>query len=135
MIKAEPRTILSFLHNHFDVLRDLFDFQVDNGLIRKEELTLVLEQHKKDIRLQLIEYKIIRQVNDDYEFRDVYYKLIEFVLFEFRPLLPEEIDKFGNAIMELFKKIKKGIDADRNILLERIKALSVQIKEEASYYQ
>ncbi len=129
IVKAEPKTILHFIYTYFEVLRDLFDLQQDNGLIRKEGLNDTLNQHKKDIKLQLLEYKVIRQVNDDYEFRDVYYKLIEFVLFEFRPLLPEEIDKFGNSITELFRKIKKGIDQDRNILLERIKALSVQIKE------
>jgi len=129
MIKAEPKTILSFLWTYFEVLRDLFDHQQDNGIIRKEALTAVLNQHKKDIKLQLVEYKIIRSVNDDYELRDVYYKLIEFILFEFRPLLPEEIDKFGNAITELFRKIKKGVDSDRDILLDRLKALSVQIKE------
>ncbi|HTA83236.1 MAG TPA: hypothetical protein VK783_09895 [Bacteroidia bacterium] len=129
MIKAEPKTILSFLWTYFEVLRDLFDLQQDNEVIRKEAFQAVLHQHKKDIKLQLMEYKIVRQVNDDYELRDVYYKLIEFILFEFRPLLPEEIDKFGNAITELFRKIKKGVDSDRDILLERLKALSVQIKE------
>jgi hypothetical protein len=131
IIKAEPKTILSFLWNYFEVLRDLFDLQQGSDIIRKESLNAVLLSHKKDIKNQLIEYKIIRSVNDDYELRDVYFKLIEFILFEFRPLLPEEIDKFGNAITELFKKIKKGVDSDRDrdILLDRIKAISVQIKE------
>ncbi|HWY98232.1 MAG TPA: hypothetical protein VNY36_04005 [Bacteroidia bacterium] len=130
MIKAEPKSILYFIWTYFEVLRDLFDLQQDNGLIRKEELASVLNQHKKDIKQQLMEYKVIRNVNEDYELRDVYYKLIEFILFEFRPLLPEEIEKFGNAITELFRKIKKGVDSpDRDILLERMRAISVQIKE------
>lgn len=129
MIKAEPKTILHFIWTYFEVLRDLFDLQQDNEIIRKEAFNDVLNTHKKDIKLQLIEYKIVRQVNDDYELRDVYFKLIEFILFEFRPLLPEEIDKFGTSITDLFRKIKKGIDADRDILLERMRAISAQIKE------
>lgn len=129
MIKAEPKTILHFIWTYFEVLRDLFDLQQDNEIIRKEAFADVLNTHKKDIKIQLLEYKIVRQVNDDYELRDVYFKLIEFVLFEFRPLLPEEIDKFGTSITDLFRKIKKGIDSDRDILLERIRAISVQIKE------
>lgn len=129
MIKAEPKAILHFIWNYFDVVRDLFDTQANEGIIRKETLTIILDKHRKDIKPQLIEYKIIRPVNDDFELRDVYHKLIEFVLFEFRPLLPEEIEKFGNSISELFRKIKEGIASDKNILLERLIALSAQIKE------
>ena len=129
MIKAEPKSILYFIWNYFDVVRDLFDTQSNEGIIRKETLAIILEKHKKDIQSQLIEYKIIRISNDDFELRDVYYKLMEFILVEFRPLLPEEIEKFGNAIAELFRKIKEGITDDKNILLERLKAISTQIKE------
>jgi hypothetical protein len=129
MIKAEPKSILYFIWNYFDVIRDLFETQLNEGIIRKETLATILERNKKDIRSQLIEYKIIRPINDDFELRDVYFKLIEFILLEFRPLLPEEIEKFGNAISELFRKIKEGITGDKNILLERLKAISSQIKE------
>jgi hypothetical protein len=129
MIKAEPKAILYFLWNYFDVVRDLFETQSNEGIIRKETLVIILDKHRKDINSQLIEYKIIRPINDDFELRDAYYKLIEFILFEFRPLLPEEIDKFGNAISELFRKIKESSVEDKNILLERLRAISTQIKE------
>jgi hypothetical protein len=129
MIKAEPKSILHFIWNYFDVIRDLFESQSNEGIIRKETLTVILEKHRKDIKSQLIDFKIIRTINDDFELRDVYFKLIEFILFEFRPLLPEEIEKFGSAISELFRKIKEGIGDDKNILFERLKAISIQIKE------
>jgi len=129
MIKAEPKAILYFIWNYFDVVRDLFDTQANEGIIRKETLAVILDKHRKDIKSQLIEYKIIRPSNDDFELRDVYHKLIEFVLFEFRPMLPEEIEKFGNSISELFRKIQEGIAGDKNILIERLIAISGQIKE------
>lgn len=129
MNKAEPKTILHFIWSYFDVLRDLFDAQNKDGIIRKETLGQIIEINKRDIRNQLIEYKILRSINDDFELRDVYYKLIEFILFEFRPLLPEEIEKFGKSISDLFVNIKEGINGDRAILAERIKGLSSQIKE------
>jgi len=128
MIKAEPKTILSFIATYFDLIRDLFDTQSNEAIIRKETLMVILDKHRKDIKPQLIEYKVIRPVNDDFELRDVYYKLIEFVLFEFRPMLPEEIEKFGNSISELFRKIKEGITGEKNILLERLASLSAEIK-------
>lgn len=129
MIKAEPKAILYFLWNYFDMIRDLFESQSNEGIIRKETLAIILEKHRKDINSQLVDYKIIRPINDDFELRDAYYKLFEFILFEFRPLLPEEIDKFGNAISELFRKIKESSIEDKNILLERLRAISTQIKE------
>ncbi|MBL7847291.1 MAG: hypothetical protein JNL40_07475 [Cyclobacteriaceae bacterium] len=129
MIKAEPKTILHFVWSYFDVLRELFDVQSQDGLIRKEMLEIILERNKRDIKSQLIEYKILRNTNDDFELRDVYYKLIEFILFEFRPLLPEEIEKFGTSISDLFRNIKEGINGDKAILVERIRGLSSQIKE------
>jgi hypothetical protein len=129
MIKAEPKTILYFIWNYFDVVRDLFDTQSKEGIIRKETLEIILEKGKKDIKTQLLEYKILRKVNDDYELRDVYYKLVEFVVSEFRPLLPEEIEKFGTSISELFRRITEGINEDKSILIERIRGLSSQIKE------
>jgi len=128
MIKAEPKSILNFIAVYFDVIRDLFDTQTNEGIIRKETLAIMLDKHRKDIKSQLIEYKIIRPVNDDFELRDVYHKLIEFVLFEFRPMLPEEIEKFGFSISELFRKIKEGISGDKNILLEWLNSISTEIK-------
>lgn len=129
MIKAEPKTILYFIWSYFDVFRELFDTQSQEGIIRKEALSLILERNKRDIKSQLIEYKILRNINDDFELRDVYYKLIEFILFEFRPLLPEEIEKFGTAISELFRHVKEGANGDKAILVDRLRALSSQIKE------
>jgi len=129
MIKAEPKTILYFLWNYFDVVKDLFDVQSNDGIIKKELFNEILKKHDKDIKQQLIEYKILKAQKDDYELRDVYYKMLEFVLFEFRPMLPEEIAKFGMAIGELFKRIRGKSEGNREILLERIRALSTQIRE------
>lgn len=129
MIKAEPRTILHFIWNHFDLVRDLFEIQTKDDLIRKETLALICEKHESDIRQKLLDYKIIRSVNDDFEFQTIYFNLIEFLLFEFRPLLPEEIEKYRVVISDLFRKIQDDIRGDKNLLLDRIRAISNQIKE------
>jgi hypothetical protein len=51
------------------------------------------------------------------------------LLFEFKPLLPETIEKYKGAIAELFLKIRKSEIHDRDILIERIKNLSGQVRE------
>jgi len=129
MIKAEPRTILSFLHQNFDVIRDLFEYQNTDGIITKEVYDMICHKQGQLMNARLREYRVIRPVGGDYEMRDVYYKLMEFLLFEFKPLLPETIEKYKGAIHELFLEIRKNESTDRDILHERIKNLSHQIRE------
>lgn len=129
MIKSEPKSILVFIASHYDLLRDLFDIQAKNDIITKESLNNCLENYEKNIREQLTEYQILVEQNDDFRFNEPYFVLFEFIHQQFKPLLPEEIEHFGQAIRTLFLKIKEGINDDKNILLERIEALSNQIKK------
>ena len=129
MIKSEPKSILQFMASHYDLLRDLFDIQVKNDIITKESLSICLENYNKNIREQLTENQILIEQNDDFSFNEPYFVLFEFIHQQFKPLLPEEIEHFGQAIRTLFLKIKEGINDDKNILLERIEALSNQIKK------
>ena len=129
MIKSEPKSILQFMASHYDLLRDLFDLQVKNNIITKEALSICLENYDKNIQAQLTEYQILVEQNDDFAFNEPYLILFEFIHQQFKPLLPEEIEHFGEAIKTLFLKIKEGINEDKNILLERIEALSNQIKK------
>lgn len=129
MIKSEPKSILFFMASHYDLLRDLFDIQAKNDIITKESLNICLENYEKNIREQLTEHQILVEQNDDFRFNEPYFVLFEFIHQQFKPLLPEEIEHFGQAIRTLFLKIKEGINDDKNILLERIEALSNQIKK------
>ena len=130
MIKAEPRTILNFLHTYFDVVRDLFEFQSHDGLISREAFDMIVKKHgQQNIVGKLKEYRIVRSIGSDFEMRDVYFKMMEFLLFEFKPLLPETIEKYKGAIAELYMKIRLGENHDREILQERIKNISHQIRE------
>ncbi len=129
MIKAEPRTILSFIHTHFDVIRDLFNYQSTDGIITREVYDMICNKHGHTMNARLREYRVIRPIGSDYEMRDVYFKLMEFLLFEFKPLLPETIEKYKGSISDLFLKIRKYEQQDRDILQERIKNLSHQIRE------
>lgn len=131
MIKAEPKTILSFIVTYFDLLRDLFDSQSKDNIIRQETLRSICAKHDAsgNIESKLKDYKIIRFANDDFQLRDVYYKLFEFLLYEFKPILPEDIQKYNYSISEYFRLIVEGIDGDKLILLKRIESLSSQIQE------
>jgi hypothetical protein len=129
MLKAEPKTILNFLANYFDSLKDLFDIQAADGVIQRERLAQVLAERNDNIEATLLEYKILRKIGEDFEFRDTYFKLFEFILNEFRPLLPETIQKYEQSIGKLFQKIREGVKGDTLILRSRIDDLYNEIKE------
>lgn len=129
MFKSEPKTILQFLATHFDLLRQLFDIQVKNEIILQNQVTETLKEFESDVETQLFEHKILIKQNDDYTINEPYFVLFEFVLQQFKPLLPEEIEKFGQSIRALFLNIKARIDQDKNILLDRIEALASEINK------
>lgn len=131
-MKAEPKTILRFLLEHYDVIAELFETQSKEGIIKYEVLNQVVAKHESDIRPQLIEYKILSPVNDNYEIRTVYYNLIEFVLSEFKPMLPETIEKYHTSIAELFRKIRENINGDKVTLSQRLNDLAIEVR---SFYE
>lgn len=128
-IRVEPKTILNFMSNYYDMIKELFDIQVKEGLVKREVLNKIMSQYDHDILNKLIEYKFFKKVADDYEIRPVYFKFLEFILSEFKPLLPETIEKYEHSITSLFKKIKEGIGKDRNILLQRITDLYNEVRD------
>ena len=124
-MKAEPRTILRFLLEYFEIINELYEIQSKDSVITFEALNEIITKHKTDIKQQLIDYKILNSVNDNFEIRTVYYNLIEFILSEFKPMLPETIEKYHVSIAELFRKIKDNIKGDKVILNQRLTDLAV----------
>ena len=131
-MKAEPKTILRFLLEHYDAIAELFETQSNEGIIKFEVLNQIVTKHESDIRSQLIEYKILSPVNDNYEIRTVYYNLIEFILSEFKPMLPETIEKYHTSIAELFRKIRENINGDKVTLSQRLNDLAIEVR---SFYE
>jgi hypothetical protein len=127
-MKAEPRTILRFLLEYFDIIIELYETQSKGGVITYETLNQITAKHNSDIKSQLLDYKILSAVNDNYEIRTVYYNLIEFILSEFKPMLPETIEKYHVSIAELFRKIKENINGDKVILNQRLAELANEIR-------
>ena len=127
-MKAEPKTILRFLLEHYEVIAELYETQSKEGIIAYEVLNQIVAKHESHIRTQLIDYKILSPVNDNYEIRTVYYNLIEFVLSEFKPMLPETIEKYHTSIAELFRKIRENINGDKVNLSQRLNDLAIEIR-------
>lgn len=131
-MKAEPKSILRFLLEYYDIIAELYETQSNEGVIAFETLNRIVKKHDTDIRPQLLDYKILSPVNENYEIRTVYYNLIEFILSEFKPMLPETIEKYHLSISELFRKIKENINGDKVTLSQRLNDLAIEVR---SFYE
>lgn len=128
-MRAEPRTILYFLWNYYDALEELFTEHRNHSLIKRERLEQILAKTDSDLESKLIDYKILKRIGEDFEFKPAYYSLFESILHEFKPMLPETIEKYHYAISELFRKIKTEITAEKQLVVSRINDMSMQISE------
>jgi hypothetical protein len=125
-MQAEPKTILNFLSTHFDAMAFLFEIQNREGLIPLNSFRQLRDDFG-NIEPQLFEYKILRKAGDDAEFRGEIYGLFQFILREFKPMLPETIEKYDHSISGLFRLIKEGSTGDKIILSKRIDELYSEV--------
>lgn len=127
-MRAEPKTILRFLLENFEAIRDIFEMQVADGLVKKEALNNICGKSSNTIYSNLLEYKILRRSGDDFELHSAYGNLVEFIISEFKPLLPETIEKYNTSISQLYQKIIEGRSGDINILKARLTELAREVK-------
>lgn len=128
-MRAEPRTILYFIWNYYDILEEIFTEHRSFGIVKRERLEEILAKTDSDLENKLIDYKILKRINEDFEFKPAYYSLFETILHEFKPMLPETIEKYHYSISELYRKIKQEINEDKQLLSSRLNDLSLQISE------
>ncbi|HEY4539722.1 MAG TPA: hypothetical protein VIG94_06905 [Faecalibacter sp.] len=127
MIKAEPKSILRFLHQHYDFLKELFDVQCNEGFISMEIFQRKLEAYDVMIEHQLQDFAILIDQNGVYYWNETYYQLFEFIHQEFKPLLPEEIESYYQLLSGILIKLKGFSHQDKNLTLNQIDALKKQL--------
>jgi len=114
MIIKDPKSIVNFVANHYELLKNLFDAYQINNNITNESLNTHLQVYEKNIQEQLMEYQILEEQNNGFAFNEPYLSLFEFTHEQFKLLLPEKIGPFGQSIKTLLQKIKEGTTKTRN---------------------
>lgn len=125
-MQAEPKTILRFLVQYFDIIEELLMEQRKEGIIKSEVLGRICAQ--TDIRMQLMEYRVLNSVKGDFEIRKVYEDFLSFIIGDQRINLPESIEKYHDSITKLFLQIQYTQPDDLVILSERITELQEEVK-------
>ncbi len=128
-MRAEPKTLLRFLLEYFETLQDLFAVQQKNQLISAQQLNEICNKHNNQVQSTLVEYKILKEVNGNFEFAPVFIALLQFVLNEFKPMLPETIEKYNFSITQLFGKIQENIEKEKEVLTASINDMALEISQ------
>lgn len=126
-MRTEPKSILYFLYNYIDIIQLLLETQGEGHIIRRETLAEICKEAGHDIESKLIEYKILKKINDDYTFNIVFHDLLNFIFQEFKPALPQTIGKYSFSIGHLFFKVRENINGDKTILSQSINNLMTEI--------
>lgn len=128
-MRAEPKTLLRFLLEYFETLQDLFAVQQKNQLITAQQLNAICNKHNSQIQNTLVDYKILKEINGNFEFTPVFVALLQFILNEFKPMLPETIEKYNFSITQLFGKIQDNIEKEKEVLSASINDMALEISQ------
>ena len=123
MIKLSGKQILSFLQNHYEFVKEIFDaskpdFIIDSGLLNRfiEEYNL---NHEPKISLnKLLDVKFCRQLpTKDYKVNRSYADFLQFLFDDFTLDLPETLKQRYQTMFELFSKLKTENKTGKKIVL------------------
>ncbi len=79
-MRIEPKTIIRFTLEYFDIIRDMFDAHVAEGLLKQEHLAEIFLKHNRNIEAQMLEYKLMRRIGNDFDLRSEYLNFLKFIL-------------------------------------------------------
>ncbi|NRB63943.1 MAG: hypothetical protein HRU40_13120 [Saprospiraceae bacterium] len=127
--KADPDKVLGFVEENFDFFQRLFLAQLDDNVVSGQNFE-ALVKGRGDITLKrLFEYKLLLPQFNDYRLSEPLRQFLGFLMSAYKPLLPEELDKYRVSMEELLDRVTGPNTAQNPILLrERLDALYDEVQ-------
>jgi hypothetical protein len=129
ILKAEPDKALRFLEDNFALFRTLYRLQLEHSIIGRDLFEEATEEKADVIVKRMLDYKLVVSQPNGFRINEPVRGFLAFLLNEFKPLLPEELTKYRQAFLELFKRIQAFRDDDILILAERLDAFYQELQE------
>lgn len=123
ILRAEPRKVMRFVEDNFEILRDLYQVQLKENLIPAEAFDMVTRHEGDIITRRLLNYKLLNEVGDDFRMVEQVGSYIGFLTKEFKPMLPEQLRRYHGSISDLYSllNVQRNIDdMTRALRLERL---------------
>lgn len=129
ILKADPDKVLRFIVENFELVRSLYLAQLEGNVISREQFN-ALTKHTGDISInRLFEYKLLTEQYDDIRLNEPVRAFLAFLISEFKPLLPSELEKYRTSFSELFTAVQEiPEEGEQPILLEQLEALYDEVQ-------
>ena len=129
ILKAEPDKALRFLEDNFELYRTLSRLQLEHSIISRDLFEETTADKADVIVKRMLDYKLVVSQPNGFRVNEPVRGFLAFLLNEFKPLLPEELTKYRQAFLELFKRIQAFRNDDILILAERLDAFYQELQE------
>ncbi len=118
ILKAEPKTIMSFMESRFDVLHQLYRIQLAENLIPAAVFTEITRHEGDTVTRRLFDFRIIREAGSDYRITEEIMAYLGFLTQEFKPLLPEQLRRYHTSIEDIYDRLMGGktLSSEQRIL-------------------
>lgn len=126
--KAEPEKVLRFITDNFELLRDLYRAQLADNVVHTVDFDRLARHTGEVTTRRLFEYKLLQRQYDDIRLSEPLRAFLAYLLNEYKPLLPEELEKYRLSLDELYERISQPGDNDPVLLAERLDALYDEVQ-------
>lgn len=127
--KADPDKVLRFLEENFELFRLLYQAQLDDNVVSGQTFEILVRGYSEVTVKRILEYKLLIPQYNDYRLSEPLRQFLGFLMSAYKPLLPEELDKYRVSMEELLDRISGSNSATNPILLrERLDALYDEVQ-------
>lgn len=127
IIKADPRSIVRFVGDNFEVLQELYREQLRFGSI-EADVYREITRHKGDLlHRRLEQYKLLSEAGGDFRLNQGLEGWIAFLTQEFRPLLPAQLAKYYHSINDVYSLVNTESVKDQSIKVSRLEQLYQEV--------
>jgi len=126
-MRIDPREILRFLERNFEAVRQIFQLQKDDSIIRFETLYQICDTNDIELK-KFLDYKILKRTgNNDFQLTTYYQYFFEFILREFSLELPAAIEKYHLSITQIYNQLIEEHN-NKNLIVTQINNRNVSME-------
>lgn len=128
ILKVDPDKVMRFIEDNFGLVRGLFRAQLSENVVPQETFDRLTRSTSDVVVNRLFEYKILVGRYEGIRINEPVRAFLAYLLNEFKPLLPEELEKYRISFEELYARIGRYREEDYLILIERLDGLYDEVQ-------
>lgn len=128
ILYADPHTVMRFVSDNYELLARLYRVQLKHNLIDRNTFELVTTHKGEVVTRRLFSYRLLQELGDDYRLTEAVGAYLGFLMQEFKPLLPEQLQRYYTSINDIFELLElKRTTTSNGMHLQRLEHLHNEI--------